>query len=186
MAIITPQALYEEYASDPSGLGYAIGNGVSFNDKQAQINLVRDTIIVKLISVDAETVDPGEIKQTLAVQLIRDAIDTDEYEANCIPSSNDDVELEKKAAVRQKIATFWGGSDGQSQFSFTDGAIAQILDTFGAAQWPLTRANIIALRDVEGSRAAQLFGQPDAPVSRDDMYAAEDYATANALPSLVE
>ena len=186
MAEITPQALYEEFANDPTALGYAIGNGVSFNDKQAQINLVRDTIIVQMISVDAEVVNPGQIKRTLAVQAIRDAIDTDEYELNCIPSSNTDNELEKKAAIRQKIATFWSGSDGQSQFSFTDGAIAQILDTFPNATWPSTRANILGLRDQEGSRATQLFGSPDAPVSRADMYAAEDYATANSLPSLVE
>lgn len=184
MAAITPQALYEEFANDPSALGYAIGQGVSFNDKQAAINLVRDTIIVKMISVDAATVDAGEIKQTLPVQLLRDAIDTDEYESNCIPTGNDDINTEKKAAVRDKLATFWGGSDGQSQFSFTDGAISQILDTFSGADWPLTRAAIIGLRDQEGSRATQLFGSPDAPVSRDDMLDAAQYGEDNGLPSL--
>ena len=183
MGAIGPQQLYQEFQTDPSALGYA---GVPFNDKQTMINEVRDNIIIKLISVDAEVINPGEIKGTLAIQLIRDAIHPDEWESNCQPTNNEDPDTQLKESLRDKISVFWGGSDGQSQFSFTDNAISQILDTFKAATWPLTRAAILALRDQPGSRAAQLFGSPDAPVTRDDMLAAEQWGQDNGQPSLYE
>lgn len=186
MAEITPQELYNEFANDPTAIGYQIGNGVSFNDKQSEINLVRAGISITRKSSDV-VIGPGEVSETIPIQLIRDTIDPDEYTLNCSPQAGDsEVIIGQKEALRARILTFYGGSDGQSQFAFTDLSKAQILDLFSAAQWPLTRGSLVDLQTRDGSRAEALFGSPDAPVTRDDMLAAEQYAVDNTLTSLYE
>lgn len=181
---VDPQALYEEFATDPNTFGYKIGNGVSFEDKQNGINLVRDSIQIQRVSADKEP-GPGEVQENVFIQMIRDCIDPDEYKLNCAPEAGDsEVTIGQKESLRARILTFYGGSDGQSLFAFTDLSKTQILDLFTNAQWPTTRANLVALQLRDGSRAEQLFGNPPAPVTRDDMKDAEAYATTNALPSL--
>ena len=186
MAAIEPQALYEEFFNDPNTLGYKIGNGVSFQDKQAMINEVLEAIQIQRVAADKD-VGPGEVSEFIPIQLIRDAVDPDEYKLNCEPTAGDDqVIIGQKETTRARILTFYGGSDGQSSFAFTDLSKAQILDLFSNANWPSTRSNLIDLQFRDGSRAEQLFGNPDAPVSRQDMLDAEAWATANTQPTLYE
>lgn len=186
MGAIGSQQLYEEFELDPTAIGYAVGNGYTFAQKQDEINLVRATIQVTRKSADS-AIGPGEVSEAIPVQLIRDAIDPDEYKLNCEPTAGDDeVIIGQKESTRARIATFYGGSDGQSQFGFTDLSKAQILDLFTNASWPTTRGNLVALQTRDGSRAEQLFGSPDAPVSRQHMLDAEAWGQANGKPSLYE
>ena len=186
MAAIGSQALYQEFQNDPEQLGYQIGNGVPFTQKQDMVNEVRDTITVQRVAAENPP-DPGEVQEPIAVQLIRDAIDPDEYNFNCEPTSGDDaIVIGKKATIRDRVATFYGGSDGQSQFAFTVLSKGQILDLFTNTLWPTTRLNLIALQTRDGSRAEELFGSPDAPVSRQDMLDAEAWGQDNGQPTLYE
>jgi len=166
MGAIDPQALNQEFVLDPTGRGWMTQ---SFNAKQDGINEVRDEITVTRVAADS-SVDPGEVAEGIPVQLLRDALDKGEWDA--------------QAGDQEIIQCLMGGSDGQSLFGFTTQSKAQILSIFTNANWPITRANLIALQTRDGSRAEQLFGSPDAPVSRDDMLAAEEWGQANGQPSL--
>ena len=186
MGAIDPQTLYQEFLNDPTAIGYGIGNGVSFNDKMAQINQIRETITVQRVASGIPPV-AGEVQESLPVQLIRDTMDPDEYVLNCEPIAGEDaVIIGKRETTRDRILTFYGGSDGQSEFAFTVLSKAQILDLFTNANWPTTRANLVALQTRDGSRAEQLFGSPDAPVSRQNMLDAEAWGQANGQPTLYE
>ena len=183
---IDAQALYQEFQNDPTAIGYAIGNGVSFLDKQDQINGIRGTIQITRVATE-DTPGPGEVQEGLAIQLIRDAIDSSEWDANCRPQSGDDqVVIGQKESTRARIITFYSGQDGNSLFGFTTLAKNQILALFTNANWPTTRGNLINLQTREGTRAEQLFGGPPAPVTRDDMLAAEAWGQANGQPTLYE
>ena len=186
MAAIGPQQLYEEFKNDPAGIGYAIGNGVPFNTKESMINEDRPAIQVQRVFEGKET-GPGKVSETISVQPMRDSIDPDEYKSNCDPIAGDtEVAIGVKASTRDRIALLLGGSDGQSQLAFTQLLKTQILDLFPNNDWPTTRANLIDLQTRDGSRAEQLFGSPDAPVSRNDMLAAQQWGQDNGQPSLYE
>lgn len=117
MGAIAPQALYEEFRDDPSTIGYAIGNGYTFTEKQNEINLVRGTIQVTRKAQDTP-IGPGEVSEPIPVQVIRDAIDFDEYKLNCDPAGGDtDIVIGQKASLRNRIGTFYGGSSGESNFA---------------------------------------------------------------------
>ena len=184
MAAIVPSELCLEFVNDPMTYGYQTGLGVSFSEKQDGINLVRATIQVTRKTADSE-ITAGEVSENIPVQLIRDSIDPDEYKLNCEPTTGDDaVAIGVKASTRDRITAFYGGSDGQSAFGFTILSKTQILDLFTNALWPTTRGNLIDLQTRDGSRAEELWGSPDAPVTRQDMLDAEAWGQANGQPSL--
>ncbi len=194
---VDAQKLYEEFRDDPQDIGYKIGSGVSFNDKYLptgdrfapddtlkSINGFRTTITV---SVNVKP-RPGVISTLqIPMQALRQVLNVSEYRANY-----DDTNGAKEIALFEHLTC-----DGDSWLA-TDDSISQMRQILNKTRWgdeaqmtpedyaKSTRGRFENLLETNGTRAEQLWGGPPAPVTRQHMLKAQDYAQKNSLPSLYE